>query len=43
MRGKAMSRARADRAAMNAGMRSPEEGVDLVLMYGEIEVSQPQS
>jgi hypothetical protein len=43
MRGKAMSRARADRAAMNAGMRSPEEGVDLGSTYGDIEVSPPLS
>jgi hypothetical protein len=43
MRGKAMSRARAVRAAMNAGMGSPEEGVGLVSTYGDIEVSKPQS
>jgi hypothetical protein len=43
MHGKAMDRARADRAAMNAGMRSPEEGVALVSTYGDTEVSRPQS
>jgi hypothetical protein len=38
-----VSRARAVRAAINAGMASPEEGVDLVETYCDIEVSKPQS
>src|SRR4051794_34776530 len=42
-RGRTMSRTMVDRAAMNASMRLPEEGVDLVPTYGDIKVSQPQS
>jgi hypothetical protein len=38
-----MSRARAVRAAINAGMASPEKGIDLVKTDGDIEVSKPRS
>ncbi len=37
----AVSKARAARAAMSAGVGSPEAGVDLVKTYGDIAVRKP--